>query len=491
MTVRVRLALVAVAAVLGAGAAIARGQQPGPAQTRPPVFRDQTNIVSVDVRVVDAQGRPVTDLTDKDFTVTEDGRSQEIVAFATQAFSTGTSERPASLRRRTSSMGALSGQNQRIFLLVLGRGSMAACVLNDGTSCSFTDGIRKGLDGLVHFVREAINPQDYVAVLGYNRLTDFTTDHAKVLDVIERYRTLNKQIETDLVFVETGLAGLYGNREPHPKTQALIDRVFAETDGFAVRRLAPVASPMMRTALAHQNEIFDDLERAAAPSGDPFADLRVRLRTQSRPGSPALPGRDSGGRGGRASGDPVDDDVTSFLVRGLKDTSSLYAGVDALRALDGEKHLVFMSPGGAMHDGDVTRHVAQVASDARVVIDVIHTGGVSDTSRGLVAGSRELAITTGGQFDASRFPTAAMDLDRIAAGTSFQYLLGYRLPQESGEPRFRQIRVSVNRPGLTVMYRRGYFSPADRSGEMTRRTLQYARIGAAAEYVREIPDLAF
>jgi hypothetical protein len=132
-----------------------------------------------------------------------------------------------------------------------------------------------------------------------------------------------------------------------------------------------------------------------------------------------------------------------------------------------------------------------VASDARVVIDVIHTGGVSDTSRGLVAGSRELAITTGGQFDASRFPTAAMDLDRIAAGTSFQYLLGYRLPQESGEPRFRQIRVSVNRPGLTVMYRRGYFSPADRSGEMTRRTLQYARIGAAAAYVREIPDLAF
>ena len=51
-----------------------------PSQT-PPVFRAGTRVVPVDVRVVDKNGQPVTDLTQADFTVFEDGIRQELSLF--------------------------------------------------------------------------------------------------------------------------------------------------------------------------------------------------------------------------------------------------------------------------------------------------------------------------------------------------------------------------------------------------------------------------
>jgi hypothetical protein len=188
---------------------------------------------------------------------------------------------------------------------------------------------------------------------------------------------------------------------------------------------------------------------------------------------------------------PVDDSIVSFTIRGLKDIGYAYAGIDALRALTGEKHLVFLSPGGLGDDSNATRHLAEVASDARIAVHVIHTGGVSASSPGLAAGSRLLARTTGGSFEANRFNEAITDLNRILESTSFQYLLGYEKPPASGPRRFREVRVTVKRPGAVLHYRRGYLSPADSSEETFRRTLKYTRVAAAAEYAKEIDDLPF
>jgi hypothetical protein len=78
-----------VAIVLAAvGAAALAAQQPTPAT--PPVpqgpgevtFRVEVNYVEVDAVVTDATGKIVTDLTQADFEVLEDGRSQKVTAFA-------------------------------------------------------------------------------------------------------------------------------------------------------------------------------------------------------------------------------------------------------------------------------------------------------------------------------------------------------------------------------------------------------------------------
>jgi VWFA-related protein len=56
-------------------------EAPAPPQGPAPVFRSGIDSVSVDVIVTDRNGRPVTDLTQADFEVREEGRAQTIEAF--------------------------------------------------------------------------------------------------------------------------------------------------------------------------------------------------------------------------------------------------------------------------------------------------------------------------------------------------------------------------------------------------------------------------
>ncbi len=56
----------------------------------------------------------------------------------------------------------------------------------------------KGMDALLDFVRKQLLPQDQVAVLAYNRATDFTTDHAKVAQTLDRFRRGHEKIEVQI-----------------------------------------------------------------------------------------------------------------------------------------------------------------------------------------------------------------------------------------------------------------------------------------------------
>ena len=60
---------------------LAAQQQP---QQVPGAIRSQITMVPVDIRVLDRNGRPVTDLTQADFVVTENGVRQKIVHFTAQ-----------------------------------------------------------------------------------------------------------------------------------------------------------------------------------------------------------------------------------------------------------------------------------------------------------------------------------------------------------------------------------------------------------------------
>jgi VWFA-related protein len=156
--------------LIAASAALAAGQQ-----TQPPSFRSRITIVPVDVRVVDRDGKPITDLAQSDFTITENGVPQAIRFFSTNALTPQPepTQTPIELRR-AHAPDDLSPQSRRIFLIVLGRGHMT--------------GPSKELPALTEFLETRLLPQDRVAVLAFNRGTDFTTDHEAVRLVIERYR---------------------------------------------------------------------------------------------------------------------------------------------------------------------------------------------------------------------------------------------------------------------------------------------------------------
>ena len=65
---------------------VVEGQQPPATQPRP-VFRGNTQIVSVDVIVRDGSGAVVRGLTKDDFEVLEDGKPQEVRSFAFEEIS--------------------------------------------------------------------------------------------------------------------------------------------------------------------------------------------------------------------------------------------------------------------------------------------------------------------------------------------------------------------------------------------------------------------
>jgi VWFA-related protein len=73
--VAARLALVV------CGAAVVHGQAAGPQREQPQIFRAGVDVVSLNVTVVDAQNRYVTDLQEQDFSVFEDGAKQELTYF--------------------------------------------------------------------------------------------------------------------------------------------------------------------------------------------------------------------------------------------------------------------------------------------------------------------------------------------------------------------------------------------------------------------------
>jgi len=58
-----------------------QAQEPPQPPPQPPTFRAESNLVRVDVTVVDRQGDPVTNLTSDDFTVEEDGDPQTVESF--------------------------------------------------------------------------------------------------------------------------------------------------------------------------------------------------------------------------------------------------------------------------------------------------------------------------------------------------------------------------------------------------------------------------
>jgi Ca-activated chloride channel family protein len=139
-------------------------------------------------------------------------------------------------------------------------------------------------------------------------------------------------------------------------------------------------------------------------------------------------------------------------------TTPLYdaalAGIDAIQSATGRRALVLLSDGvdrgSRTHESDVIDHAR--ASD--VLIYPVALG------RARPAVFAELAAATGGR-SAHAPDGRALDhaVRSIAEELRFQYLLGYQpLRPETDRREWRSVRVTVNRPGVRVRARDGYFT---------------------------------
>jgi VWFA-related protein len=476
------------AAIACLGLSVVLGQQPSAPQQAPPIIRSQITLVPIDVRVIGRDGAPVTDLTADDFTILEDGVPQPIRHFSLQTFTpdpaaAAVSEQPA-FRRSLDDETRV--QNRRVFLILLGRGRH-----QDAS---------KYIDGLLRFVTAQLLPQDQVAVMAWNRATDFTSDHASVGAIIERFRDRHPKIEADLRGWFSGLRAVYGSQEIPPQIQQSIDAVFDAAPELRPRGLIPSPASDAAARTRDGRRAAEELQRdeflKSLPEGaGSLPDLRAEILS-------ALSGMSF-------------EEYVAQASDTMQDVGSLYAAIDYLRFLEGEKHILLLTERGIdlpLLSGN--RGLARIASDARIAIDIIQTGGTlgappplfvqTPTGTRLVMNAlptsgamfnrgfairdlREVSDVTGGHMTAHKSSSDAFSGLGKAIGS--QYLLAYAPAVPATDGRFRNIEIKVRRPGVRVQYRRGYFA-SPRIVSIDRRDfVTFSRIRAAAQYNREIDHI--
>jgi VWFA-related protein len=447
-------------------------------------------LVPVDVRVLDRNGKPITDLKSTDFTILEDNAMQKLGHFSVTTLATSApAAEPAPVRRAMPADNApLAPQTRRLFLVVLGRGRLQYPSL--------------GVDAAIGFVRDSLLPQDQVAVAAYNRATDFTTDRGELLQVLEQFKARHEAIEAKLRQHFSGFSSAYKTNELPTTMQGEIDAIFT---GMEARTLPPGRVPdastlkqddRITTDLLQRAEILRDRISAAVAMGQPISEFdKVAIAEAERFGS----------------------SLEEYFLSNrqtMMDLGRIYAGIDYLRYIDGEKHLVFVTERGVqLPRAESDLSLAATANHARVAINIIHTGGlaqtmkpsnskdplsmpIADITRGepleqrfVVASMRQIADLTGGQVSVYEYADKAFN--RVATTTSSGYLLGYYPTNPTFDGRYRRVTVKVNRPGARVLYRHGYFAEPPQLPTNHRRSLTYNRVASAVNHPLDIKDLEF
>jgi hypothetical protein len=341
----------------------------------------------------------------------------------------------------------------------------------------------KGMDATIRFVKERLLPQDQVAVMAWNRATDFSADKTKAVAVLERFRTKHEEIEHEISLYFTGLFGLYADQQVPPHIQKLVDYVFDIGDG------ARQVLPTNRLDAAKQ-----DVQRVVDNNlGSQLETFRL------------FSGRDTSMANGMF--DPLlnmsFDDYIVLNRQTMQDVGNIYAGIDYLRFIDGEKHLIFVTEQGFfLPRADYDRDMAALASDARVALDTIQTGGVASVVATGPSGTymtvsngfqlralREISDISGGQSAVSKYAEQAFD--RILSSTEFGYLIGYTSTDPTTDSRMRDVKVTVNRKGVSVSHRRNYIARPDAGAYDPRESLGATRLMTASGYRGDILDLKF
>jgi hypothetical protein len=84
---------------------------------------------------------------------------------------------------------------------------------------------------------------------------------------------------------------------------------------------------------------------------------------------------------------------------------------------------------------------------------------------------------------------AEQAFDRILSSSEFSYLLGYTPLDPNADGKTRDIKVLVNRKGVSVAYRRAYVARPDTAAFDPRESMAATRLMAAVNYPQEISDL--
>jgi VWFA-related protein len=412
-------------------------QQPPAGQA--PVFRTSVDLIHLDVSVLDKNRQPVRGLTEKDFTVTEDGKPQAIAAFSAVDVPANPPTPAAWSTRVQADVQTNEGVDDpegRLFVILL---DDAMIPPHPGS-----------LDAARHVAKrfiDKVTPSDRVAVVfsASGRNQTFTNDRGRLLAAID---SLKSGFATHLggwdtaIDPVTPLDSIAFLGPPGPMADP--DTGFRMASMRTLRQVAEtlISAPQRRKALVFVSpgiEVDPDSAAMQTKAGKDFAtgrETRMTLKDANQTLFGEMP--ELFRRMTRAN-------VTIYSVDpcglgGLEGyLMSSASGLAALRnATDSPPPTVdWLDPGTFVpRPIDLAKHVSTLATDF-LEAAAANTGG--------------LAVVNTNDFDAG--------LDRIFEENSSYYLIGYQQPAGQAPGSLHHLTVKVNRPDVFVRTRSGYDTP--------------------------------
>ncbi|HUE51037.1 MAG TPA: VWA domain-containing protein [Terriglobales bacterium] len=369
-------------------------------------FKSETELVLVNVTVRDKSGNPVRDLKQEDFTVLEDNKPQQVSSFDLEntdaILPTAVSEAPLLGKALSRTAHVSSGAPQ----------PMAASELKDrrliilffDLSSMQPDEIDRATTSGENYVDKQMVPADLVAVICLgSSLTvnqDFTSDKNAIKKTLQKINLGGGQ-----GFEE----GSTGSTEGTPDTGGSFTADDTEYNIFNTdRRLEALRSVADR--LSHVDEKKSLIYFSSGMD-------RTGIENQS--------------------------ELHAAINAAVRANLSIYTmDIRGLQAI---------VPGGE-------------AQNASLRGTSPYSGQASLNALNSNFTTQETLVTLAGDTGGRAF-LDSNDFSRVFTGvqqdTSVYYLLGYYSNNSARDGRFRKITVRVNRPGVKIDFRRGYYAPAD------------------------------
>lgn len=415
-------------------------------------FKIAVDLISVNASVTDKKGNPIKDLTEGDFQIFEEGIPQKISVFRVEA-APGIAVAAPSAKESGAGQLVVSPLSRKVILFV------------DDYHLDISSLARLKTAG-ENFIRNGLGPIDLIALI---------TTSGKYSTEFTKYRE----------YVITNLKEIF----PIANTRRTVSDC---------PPLTPYQAVEINLRQEFAGDVFTvavrDTIRCDALEGIPDAIEIAKSLVLSTAKSKAT-------------------EITEDTRRTLY---SLQALARRLRAIEGQKVMVFLSDGLLIRDLEFQ---VQDAIDSMIRANtVVHTldvagldatplGGDASSSIFTTAESRPvrmrlqsiersanedmlnaLASDTGGSFFHNNNDLLSQ-LRNAVAQTQVTYLLGYYSTNPKRDGKFRKITVRVNRPEVLVSARKGYFAP---KGDETFEAEKNADIQEAlhsAEDLKEIPVL--
>ncbi|HUL73110.1 MAG TPA: VWA domain-containing protein [Vicinamibacterales bacterium] len=378
-------------------AAPAQGQ---PAASQQPVFRAGADVIRLDVSVLDKNRRPVRGLTADDFNVVEDGTPQRVVAVSEVDAEEYDPAPTAWMRHVTPDVSANDLADQ------IGDGRVFAVVLDDVNIPWDDVDIIQNARGIGRDVIDSLGPSDIAAVV-YPRdagnTEDFTTDREKLLSAVDKFDPREPDLPSTFgPSMSTG--GDFGHGS------ALL--------GHSTCSRSQLTVPMFETLVSRLATVPNRRKTVVFVSTGVPIDF---MATRGCPGELRDRMIDVFGRAARANVNIYSVDPAGY------DGYARYLQMPIRR---GGRPAMATMPDRAAFDAAKVRH------------DFLET--MADYTG---------ATATVNSDDVQK------GIDAIFTEESSYYLIGYQTSNGRPDGKFRKVTVKVNKPGLTVRTRSGYFAP--------------------------------